>query len=563
MFTVLELEAQLEKAPDQQTRIDLLNELAWKMILEDQGKARTFAEQAFKLASSDEFEEKPYLPGLAGGLRGLAALNNDAGNYDVALSQSLLALEILEGILNEKIGVSSIKIDVLGIISWAYRSIGEYVVSAEYAIKALKLAQAIGDRQHEAGMLNVLSVIYAESNNLSEALEIGQKVLQCHREVGYVRGESLALNNLAMTYLELGDGVKALEACRECLKLARKNGIESVALTALSTLGEIYLGIKDFARAEETLLQALTMARENKVGSEEFQCLLNLGKVYQSRQNNEAALSAFQSALSLSHASNNRRGEFQCHQLLSEIYEEQGELGVAFHHFKQFHAIKETVHNETTAKRLTGLQVVHQLETAKRDAEINYLKTIELKREIEERKSAQESLHQLASLDPLTGALNRREFFILGGREVGHALQRGQPLTVILFDLDNFKQVNDTYGHAIGDQVLIHITRIVRESLRQDEIIGRYGGDEFVILLPGSDGAQGQQIAERLCEKMASRTIATGKGDLSVTLSLGIAELRQASDLTLETLLAHADHALYTAKRAGRNQLAVYTGSHL
>jgi diguanylate cyclase (GGDEF)-like protein len=131
---------------------------------------------------------------------------------------------------------------------------------------------------------------------------------------------------------------------------------------------------------------------------------------------------------------------------------------------------------------------------------------------------------------------------------------------VILFDLDHFKQVNDTYGHALGDQMLIHTTKIVRESLRQGEIIGRYGGDEFVILLPGSDCVQGQQIAERLCEKINSQAIATGKGDLSVTLSLGIAELRQASDLTLETLLAHADHALYTAKRAGRNQLAIYTG---
>jgi diguanylate cyclase (GGDEF)-like protein len=100
----------------------------------------------------------------------------------------------------------------------------------------------------------------------------------------------------------------------------------------------------------------------------------------------------------------------------------------------------------------------------------------------------------------------------------------------------------------------------MRESLRQGEIIGRYGGDEFVILLPGSNCIQGQQIAERLCEKIASQVIVTPSGDLSITLSLGIAELNRANDSSLETLIAHADQALYMAKRAGRNQLAVYTG---
>jgi diguanylate cyclase (GGDEF)-like protein len=560
--TVPELEAQLKSATDKRARIDILNELAWVIHLNDQEKARSLAEQAYELASSGEFEEKAYLPGLAGSLRSLAALNNDAGNYDMALSQSLRALEILEGISDNRPETKIMMLDIFGNISWTYRSYGDYGVAAEYAMKALKVAQAVGDRQHESGMLNILSVIYAESNDLNAALEIGQKVLRYCRELGHVRGESIALNNLALTYLELGNGAQALQACQESLRLARENGIDAVALTALSTMGEVYLGIKDFAKAEEYLLQALTLAREHKAGSDEFQCLLNLGKVYQCQQNDQAALSAFQSALSLSQASNDRRGEFQCHQLLSEVYEKRRELEAALEHYKQFHALKETVFNENSAKRLAGLQVIHQVETAKRDAEIHYLKTIELKREIEERKSAQETLEKLASVDPLTGVLNRREFFTLGEREVERAFQAVQPLTVILFDLDHFKQINDTYGHAIGDQVLIYTTKTVRESLRQGEIIGRYGGDEFAILLPGSNCTQGQQIAERLRGKMASQLMTTPKGDLSLTLSLGIAELKRANNVTLETLLAHADQALYAAKRAGRNQLAVYTGSH-
>ena len=555
---IQDLEVQLNSVTDPRLRIDVLNELAWVIHLNDQEKARSLVEQSYQLASSGKFEQMPYLAGLAGSLRSQAALNNDAGNYDLALSQSLRALEILESLADDGSETNLMLLDVLGNISWTYRSFGDYGVAAEYAMKALKRAQALGDSQHEFGMLNILSVIYAESNDLNAALEIGQKVVQHCRLVGHVRGESIALNNLALTYLELGNGAQALEVCRKSLDLAREHGIDRVALTALSTMGEVYLGIKDFGHAEDYLLQALGLARQHKAGSDEFECLLNLGKVYQSQQNDPAALSAIQSALAISRASNDRRGEFQCHELLAEIYEKRKEFTAALQHFKEFHALKETVFNENSAKRLAGLQVSHQVETAKRDAEIHYLKTVELKQEIDERKRAQEILEKLASLDSLTGLLNRREFFVLGEREFQVAQGNGQPLTAILLDLDHFKQINDAHGHVAGDEVLIHTTEMLRKSLRLGEIIGRYGGDEFIILLPGSNCNQGQQVAERLRAEMASQTIATTRGDLSLTLSLGVVGLRESQSTSLEMLFDLADQALYAAKRAGGNQLAVY-----
>lgn len=558
---ISELENQLETAPVQQARIDALNELAWAIHLDDRAKARAFAEQANTLSSSGEYEQEAYGLGLASSLRCLAALDNDAGHYDQALGKALRALEILEMKMDATVEAAALRGSVLGIISWSYRCLGDYAIAAETAMKNLKLAQELGNRQIEGGMLNVLSVIYAEQNDLPAALEIGLKVLQYSREENAVWGECIVLNNLAMTYLELGDGAKALATCEESLKIARENHFEALVLTVLTTQGEIYLGMKEYAKAEEHLLHALTLAREQGAGFDELQCLLNLGKVYQSQQNDANALANLKSALLLSQASNDRRGEFQAHQLLSEIYEKRGEFEIALFHFKQFHAIKETVFNESTAKRLSGLQVIHQVETAKRDSEINFLKTIELKREIEERKTAQADLEKLASIDPLTGVLNRREFFIRGEREAANAHLTRQPLSAILLDLDHFKQINDTYGHAAGDQVLIATTQLVRENLRQNELIGRYGGDEFIILLPGSDCSRGQQIAKRLYRKIASHAVPTAKGPIPIALSLGIAELSQTEDATLETLLAYADQALYAAKHAGRNQLAVYTSS--
>ncbi|MCA9999259.1 MAG: tetratricopeptide repeat protein, partial [Anaerolineales bacterium] len=287
---ILKWETQLKEATDTKTQIDLLHKIAWRTHLDGTEKGRRFAEQAYDLSYSGEFEQNPYLPGILGSLRSLIALNTDAGSYDRALSQSLQALEILENIPHKESEMQNLELDILGVVSWTYRCLGDYVVAAEYAIKKQKLAQAMGHKQHEVGSLNILSVVYAESHDLEAALEIGQQVVQYCHETNRPQGESIALNNLAMTYLELGNGEQALEACQESLQLALRNGLEIVALTALSTMGEIYLGIKDFAKAEEYLRQALVLAQEKKAGADELQCLLNLGKVYLHQHSNGSAL---------------------------------------------------------------------------------------------------------------------------------------------------------------------------------------------------------------------------------------------------------------------------------
>lgn len=556
--TAQELEARLESTTDPKARIDILYELSWVIHLGDPQRGRSLAEQALEQASSGEFEEDPYLIGIAGSLRTLSVLNYDSGKYDLALSQSMRALEILEGIPNPGDETIRLKVHTYANISWTYRCLADYAIAAEYGMKGLTLARELSDRRREVGFLNILSVIYAEANDPQAALEIGLKVVQAQREIGYAAGECIALNNLSLAYLDLGDGQKALETCQECLELARANNLEVVEITVLSTLGEIYIGIKDLVNAELVLLDSLARARQHDLGADEFQCLYHLGRLSNELGRKKEAIDYLQNGLAVSRASNDRRGEYQCHQLLAEIFETQKDFETALKHHQLFHSIKETVFNEDSAKRLMGLQVSHQVESARKDADIQYLKNIELKREIEERKFAQEALAKLAGLDSLTGVLNRREFFNLGENEVARAVQSGQPLAAILLDLDRFKNINDTFGHAVGDQVLIAATRTIRDSLRQGEMIGRYGGDEFVILLPGSTLEHGSQIAERLLEKLANQLVPTKKGAIPITASMGIAELTQAVQKTLDELLELADQALYEAKRAGRHQFYIF-----
>lgn len=556
-----ESDAPLGNSAAPRAEIDFLNQRAWERRLDAPEQSRVLAEQAQQLSTSGEFAAEPYVLGLIASLRTLGFFYNDIGDFNLALTQSLQALQLLERAPTTATETQPLLIDVFGNISWTYRSYGDYALAAEYGMRGLKLAKELGDLLRQARLLNSMSNVYAESNDLAASLSMGEMALEHYRTLGFVDGESVVLNNLALTWLQLGNRDKALETCRASLRLAREHRVAAVELTAASSLGEIYLGIGEYAQAETHLLQALTLARERGARYDEFLNVLNLGKVYQFQQDNARALLVIQEALEIARALNHRPGEFQCYEMLAQVYESRGEFESALEHFKQFHTLKESVLNGNVAKRLAGLHVIHQLETAKRDAEIHYLKTIELTKEIEERKTAQAALEALAGVDPLTGLLNRREFFLLGEREVQRAIEGRKPLTAILFDVDHLKQINDNSGHAAGDLLLIHIANMVRENLRDVEIIGRYGGDEFVILLPGCNRAKGKKIAERLREKVASRVLASPKGNLPATLSLGVAELGADHCDNLEMLLDYADQALYAAKRQGRNQVALYTAA--
>jgi len=158
-----------------------------------------------------------------------------------------------------------------------------------------------------------------------------------------------------------------------------------------------------------------------------------------------------------------------------------------------------------------------------------------------------------AITDPLTGIYNRRGFFELGRREVERAHRFGRPLTALMIDIDLFKQVNDTQGHLIGDQVLAGVGSLIENELRQVDLPGRYGGDEFIALLPETDLNNAFQAAERLRKSITQGVYLTENEPVHVTASIGLAELEQPGD-TLESLIERADQALYLAKQTGRNR---------
>jgi diguanylate cyclase (GGDEF)-like protein len=166
-----------------------------------------------------------------------------------------------------------------------------------------------------------------------------------------------------------------------------------------------------------------------------------------------------------------------------------------------------------------------------------------------------ELMEKQAVTDELTGLYNRRAFGTLGEREVGRARRYQRPLALILFDIDHFKDVNDSYGHLIGDHVLVVLTKLVTGTTRATDIVCRYGGEEFIVLMPEASREEGLAMAERLRQEISRMTVVTEGGTLSLTVSLGVAALRREDDESLESLIARADRAMYQAKAAGRNMV--------
>jgi two-component system cell cycle response regulator len=168
--------------------------------------------------------------------------------------------------------------------------------------------------------------------------------------------------------------------------------------------------------------------------------------------------------------------------------------------------------------------------------------------------AVQEQLAALAARDPLTGILNRRTILERLVEELSRATRQHGGLTVGMCDVDHFKAVNDTYGHQAGDDVLRGFTASVQAHLRKYDSVGRYGGEEFLVIAPGVRDGGDVGLFERLCARIAGVALPTTRGAISITVSIGVAWADGSS--TVDTLLAEADAALYRAKAEGRNRVA-------
>ncbi|HNY49312.1 MAG TPA: GGDEF domain-containing protein [Smithella sp.] len=206
-----------------------------------------------------------------------------------------------------------------------------------------------------------------------------------------------------------------------------------------------------------------------------------------------------------------------------------------------------------------GAATTHRLGIMHRREYALWIKTQKINRQLEEeinrRIKLEAALQEMAATDPLTGLYNRRECDILFRHEMERANRLNTPLSVGLIDLDHFKQVNDTYGHAAGDEVLRRTARLFRENLRTMDIVGRWGGEEFIVMLPEMAIDQANITGNRLLQALAATDIDAGSALIKITATIGITQLLPGDKM--DEIISRADAALYKGKEAGRNRVEI------
>jgi diguanylate cyclase (GGDEF)-like protein len=412
--------------------------------------------------------------------------------------------------------------------------------------------------EKEARAWDAVATVQGLLRDFAGAVPTHERALQIAVAIQDRDAEITVTNNYAMTLLDQGDYPRALAIAQRSLELARHDSWPTVLENALDTVGQILVAMGEYAQAQTLFEEALGDA---PLASQLYQAYLrkNLGRVYLVQGATERAEVQIEAALGLARQAHLSREQAECHELLATLAETTGDLAGALAHFKQFHNLRESIVGEEAAKQLALTHVIHEVETAKRDAEIQRLRNLELQTEIEERKRFQASLEILVRSDSLTGLYNRGYFFGLAEQEFGRAVQFNRPLAVLMLDLDHFKRVNDTHGHAIGDQVLMGVAGRLRAGLRKVDLLGRIGGEEFAVVLPETSPSEALETAQRLCRALAV-ALPTTAGLIVVTTSVGVCGLLPQpapTGFTFDQLLGCADLAMYRAKRAGRNQAQI------
>jgi len=439
-----------------------------------------------------------------------------------------------------------------------YLVLGAYPEALQHLLRALNLYRALADQPGEAAARSSVGRLYLLLDDAPKALPHLEQALDLAQRTSNRRLEAEIHDNLCNALRSLGQVKSAGTHGLRSIEIYQELGYHAGEAEALSSVGDLYLEQGDYAQALNFL--TLTAEVSQKVGrrQEVARALRRIGTLHAREARLDLALNYLQRGLAAAEESTARQEIIRCHAELVEVYKQLGDSASALDHFEHFYRAERALFDEESDRRLKTIEIVHNVENTRKDAEIHQLRNVELQREVDERKQAQAALERLATIDPLTNLANRRYFLELAARAFYQAQRYNRPLSVVMIDIDNFKHINDTFGHAVGDKVLASVAARMQEVLRRSDILGRYGGDEFVVLLPetGSEGAR--RMTERLRAAVSTMRAGSGDPDLPVSLSVGVSSSFGLSSVTLDELLQRADKALYTSKQSGRDRVTAF-----
>jgi diguanylate cyclase (GGDEF)-like protein len=575
---------------DDRERIDALNDEAWRLRFTDRERADALAREARGLAEAAE-----YGAGIALALRTLAVHRYYfASDYEGALDFLRRALSLLESagevrgradVLNGigyvyvrrgmhldgvRLHLAALEIqrstaDLVGesisltnLGTAAYLA-GDYASALEHHQASLTLREQIGDRSGAGYSLMNIGVIHGQTGDLERLLVYMARALEIHRS-GDAQAARACLMNIGNAYTQLGQHERALEHLDLALESIGRASEHLDRAHCLRVIGETHRRRGDAEQALSHFMHSLELTR--RLGAHVFvpEILIDLGQLEIQLGDSCSGLAHLHEAVALAEDYDGREQAYSAHEALADAYEKQGDLSRALAHHRAFHSTWREVYGTETSVRIQNVRVRAEVQQTQREAEILREKNEALTRADEEKARLVEQLRiQAAELerqtreDALTGVFNRRHLDTVLDAEWERAVRFGRALTVAMLDVDHFKQVNDRFSHAVGDEVLRTVARILRENTRGVDGVARYGGEEFCLVLVETRLEEGARLCDRLRGLIEAYDWSGVRPGLAVTVSAGVAGLHEAD--SPETLLAAADVRLYAAKHAGRNRV--------
>jgi len=445
-----------------------------------------------------------------------------------------------------------------------------------------------------ARVINAIGVAHTFSHDFSRAREYYQQALSTIRRADDNALETAILGNLALAIAELEGPEAGLAAHRKALTLARERGDTDAIGNQLANI---------CSRLVETdrLNEAATICREALDRVEELGnarliagTRMSLGDLKLGRGQLEEARQSYEAALALA-AARVPTVEVNVLEKLAALDERLDEPQQALDRLKQLMALRAERLEGERASLIEELEVryrveqqEHEIEVLELDRELQgsklrqrnllligtgialllvtllmlvawrgYIVKSRLERELAKRNQelgeALATITRLAREDPLTGMLNRRAFLELAEHEIRRSRRTREPLSLVMGDIDNFKSLNDRHGHAAGDEVLRQIARRMEQSTRELDIVCRWGGEEFLFLLPGTHKEEACRIIQRVRDRIAEERVEVNSQSIFITMTFGVATV----DMDIGAAIERVDQAMYRGKDGGRNQIIV------
>lgn len=457
------------------------------------------------------------------------------------------------------------------------------------ALKLLQRAQqaSVGAEGADAArnVLNSLANLYYSTGQLEAAARHYRELIELDRQAGDLQGLSVSYFNLAHALGTQGDLAGSQQALEQALALSQQLGDASGEAFTLKALGVNAQARGDSSLAESRLQQALQGFEQLGDKNQSAAVWRNLGDLRLAAGDAAAAEPLYQTAIATLHDSPFHDALLHSYRGLAVAQEQLGRFEAALaaqraytgllqyeleqrneQNTQRLQAEFQTRHLATENERLALLQAQqalqldanrHQLQLQSLALVLGVIVVALVLWMLRHSRQHARSLQHMATTDELTGLLNRRAILTQARAEWQRSARFGQSLACLMFDADHFKSINDDYGHAQGDAVLRHIADQLHKVLRSTDMVGRVGGEEFLVVAPQTDRLQAMSLAERIRAAIEAIQV-PGMEERRLSVSIGIAGLLDES--SVDELIRHADQALYIAKRSGRNRCILYHG---